>query len=209
MKTLVIIDMQNDFIPGGSLAVPEGDQIVVLINQLQEKFDLVIATQDWHPQDHSSFAAKYPGKNEFDKIEIHGQEQILWPVHCVQDSEGAQFHSDLNTEKIEIIIRKGTSKEIDSYSGFYDNAHLKSTGLAWSLKEKGAEELYFCGLAAEYCVYFSVMDALKEGFSATLIEDATRPLNLKDFQQAKENILKEGGKIIKSRELLSGIKKFL
>lgn len=209
MKTLVIIDMQNDFIPGGSLAVPEGDQIVVLINQLQEKFDLVIATQDWHPQDHSSFAAKYPGKNEFDKIELHGQEQILWPVHCVQDSEGAQFHSDLNTEKIEIIIRKGTSKEIDSYSGFYDNAHLKSTGLAGSLKGKGAEELYFCGLAAEYCVYYSVMDALKEGFSATLIEDATRPLNLKDFQQAKENILKKGGKIIKSMELLSGIKKFL
>jgi len=209
MKTLVIIDMQNDFIPGGSLAVPEGDQIVGSINKLQEEFDLVIATQDWHPRDHSSFAANHPGKNEFEKIELHGQEQVLWPVHCVQNSDGAKFHPDLKSTKIETIFRKGTSKEIDSYSGFYDNAHLKSTGLAGYLKEKGADELYFCGLAAEYCVYFSVMDALKEGFSATLIEDATRPLDVEDFQQAKENILKAGGKIIKSRELISSIKKFL
>jgi nicotinamidase/pyrazinamidase len=209
MKTLVIIDIQNDFIPGGSLAVPEGDQIVILINKLQEEFDLVIATQDWHPRDHSSFAANHPEKNEFDKIELHGQEQVLWPVHCVQNSDGADFHPDLNTAKIETIFRKGMAKEIDSYSGFYDNAHLKSTGLAGYLKEKGADELYFCGLAAEYCVYFSVMDALKEGFSATLIEDATRPLDVEDFQQAKENILKAGGKIIKSGELISSIKKFL
>ena len=209
MKTLVIIDVQNDFIPGGSLAVPGGDQIVALINKLQEEFDLVIATQDWHPRDHSSFAANHPGKNEFEKIELHGQEQVLWPVHCVQNSDGAKFHPELKSSKIETIFRKGTSKEIDSYSGFYDNAHLKSTGLAGYLKEKGADELYFCGLAAEYCVYFSVMDALKEGFSATLIEDATRPLDDEDFQQAKENILKAGGKIIKSRELISSIKKSL
>ncbi len=209
MKTLVIIDVQNDFIPGGSLAVPEGNQIVGLINKLQEEFDLVIATQDWHPQDHSSFAVNHPGKNEFEKIELHGQEQVLWPVHCVQNSDGAKFHPDLSTARIETIFRKGTSKEIDSYSGFYDNAHLKSTGLTGYLKEKGVDELYFCGLAAEYCVYFSVMDALKEGFSATLIEDATRPLDVEDFQQAKENILKAGGKIIKSGELISSIKKSL
>ena len=209
MKTLIIIDVQNDFIPGGSLAVPEGDQIVELINKLQEEFDLIIATQDWHPRDHSSFAANHPGKNEFEKIELHGQEQVLWPVHCVENSDGARFHADLKSAKIEIIFRKGTSKEIDSYSGFYDNAHLKSTGLAGFLQEKGADELYFCGLAAEYCVYFSVMDALKEGFSATLIEDATRPLDVENFQQAKKNILEAGGKIIKSRELISSIKKFL
>lgn len=209
MKTLVIIDMQNDFFPGGALAVPEGDQIVVLINQLQEEFDLVIATQDWHPRDHSSFAANHPGKSEFEKIDLHGQEQVLWPVHCVQNSFGAKIHSDLNTEKIENIFTKGTSKEVDSYSGFYDNAHLKSTGLAGYLNEKGAEEIYFCGLAAEYCVHFSVIDALKEGFSAILIEDATRPLDVEDFEQAKENILKAGGKIMKSKELISRIKKFL
>lgn len=209
MKTLVIIDVQNDFIPGGSLAVPEGDQIIELINKLQKEFDLVIATQDWHPRDHSSFAANQPGKKEFEKIEVQGREQVLWPEHCVQNSEGANFHPDLNTAKIEAIFRKGTAKEIDSYSGFYDNAHLKSTGLAGFLKEKGAEELYFCGLAAEYCVYFSVMDALKEGFSTILIEDATRPLDEGNFQKAKENILKAGGKIMKSKELISSIKKFL
>ena len=209
MKTLVIIDMQNDFIPGGALAVPEGDQIVTLINKLQEEFDLVIATQDWHPLDHSSFAANHPGKNEFEKIELHKQEQVLWPVHCVQNSFGAEFHPDLNSAKFEAIFRKGTAKEIDSYSAFYDNAHLKSTGLAGYLKEKGTEELYFCGLAAEYCVYFSVMDALKEGFSAILIEDATRPIDVEDFQKEKENILKAGGKIIKSKELISRLKKFL
>jgi nicotinamidase/pyrazinamidase len=202
MNTLVIIDLQKDFMPGGALAVPEGDQIVGMINKLQENFDLVIATQDWHPREHSSFAANHPGKDEFEKIELHGQEQVLWPVHCVQNSDGAKFHSDLNSEKIETIFRKGTAKEIDSYSGFYDNAHLKSTGLSGYLKEKGADELYFCGLAAEYCVYYSVMDALKEGFSATLIEDATRPLDLVDFQKVKENILKAGGKIRKSREYI-------
>jgi len=202
MNTLVIIDLQKDFMPGGALAVPEGDQIVGMINKLQETFDLVIATQDWHPREHSSFAANHPGKDEFEKIELHGQEQVLWPVHCVQNSDGAKFHSDLNSEKIETIFRKGTAKEIDSYSGFYDNAHLKSTGLSGYLKEKGADELYFCGLAAEYCVYYSVMDALKEGFSATLIEDATRPLDLVDFQKVKENILKAGGKIRKSREYI-------
>jgi nicotinamidase/pyrazinamidase len=201
MKTLVIIDVQNDFIPGGSLAVPEGDQIVALINKLQEEFDLVIATQDWHPRDHSSFAANQPGKNEFEKIELHGQEQVLWPVHCVQNSKGAEFHPDLKSAKIEAIFRKGISKEIDSYSGFYDNAHLKSTGLTGYLKEKGADELYFCGLAAEYCVYFSIIDALKEGFSATLIEDATRAISKEDFEKAKKSILHAGGKIVRSSEI--------
>jgi nicotinamidase/pyrazinamidase len=201
MKTLVIIDVQNDFIPGGSLAVPEGDQIVALINKLQEEFDLVIATQDWHPRDHSSFAANHPGKNEFEKIELHGQEQVLWPVHCVQNSKGAEFHPDLKSAKIEAIFRKGISKEIDSYSGFYDNAHLKSTGLTGYLKEKGADELYFCGLAAEYCVYFSIIDALKEGFSATLIEDATRAISKEDFEKAKKSILHAGGKIITASEI--------
>jgi nicotinamidase/pyrazinamidase len=201
MKTLVIIDVQNDFVPGGSLAVPEGDQIVALINKLQEEFDLVIATQDWHPRDHSSFAANHPGKNEFEKIELHGMDQILWPVHCVQNSKGAEFHPDLKSAKIEAIFRKGISKEIDSYSGFYDNAHLKSTGLTGYLKEKGADELYFCGLAAEYCVYFSIIDALKEGFSATLIEDATRAISKEDFEKAKKGILHAGGKIITASEI--------
>lgn len=201
MKTLVIIDMQNDFIPGGALEVPNGDEVVSLINKLQTKFDLVIATQDWHPKGHASFAESHPGKEEFESIDLNGISQILWPVHCVQNTEGAEFHKDLNTAKIEAIFRKGTNPKIDSYSGFYDNAHLKSTGLTGYLKEKGAEELYFCGLAAEYCVYFSVKDALKEGFKAILIEDATRALKDDDFEKAKKDILENGGDIVSSEEI--------
>ena len=195
MKALVIIDVQNDFIPGGALAVPEGFKIVELINRLQPKFDLVIATQDWHPDDHSSFAINHPGKKKFEKITWKGCEQVLWPVHCLQNSWGAKLHPELKTAKIEAIFRKGTDPEIDSYSAFYDNGHQKTTGLVGYLKEKGVDELYFCGLAAEICVYFSVIDALDEGFESTIIEDATRALNPADFENAKKNILEKGGKI--------------
>ncbi|MCM4159060.1 bifunctional nicotinamidase/pyrazinamidase [Antarcticibacterium flavum] len=201
MKTLIIIDVQNDFIPGGALAVPGGDEIVEVINRLQEKFELIIATQDWHPQGHSSFAESHPGKKEFEKIQWKGQEQVLWPVHCVQETIGANFHPNLEMSRVEAIFRKGTNPDIDSYSGFYDNAHLKSTGLGGYLKEKGSTEIYFCGLAAEYCVYFSILDALQEGFETILIEDATRALDEEDFENAKKNILAKGGKIVMSKDL--------
>jgi len=203
MKTLIIIDVQNDFIPGGSLAVAEGDEIVETINLLQEKFELIIATQDWHPESHSSFAANHLGKEEFETIELRGEEQVLWPVHCVQNTQGAKFSSLLNTSKIEAIFRKGMNPELDSYSGFYDNAHEKSTGLAGYLKEKKAEDLYFCGLAADYCVYFSIMDALNIGFNATLIEDATKAIDPSRFKDLKQTILRKGGKIVQSKDLLS------
>ncbi len=203
MKTLIVIDVQNDFIPGGALAVPGGDEIIDLINELQPEFDLVIATQDWHPKDHSSFAVNHSGKNEFEIIEIQDHNQVLWPVHCVQNTSGAKFHPHLDNSHFETIFRKGTNKKIDSYSGFYDNAHLKSTGLAGYLREKGVTDLYFCGLAAEYCVYFSLKDALAEGFKATLIEDATRALNESDFEDARKDILSRGGKIILSTDIKS------
>ncbi len=198
MRALLIIDVQNDFIPGGALAVPEGDKIVDVINKLQNNFDLVIATQDWHPEDHSSFAVNHSGKEEFEKISWKGREQVLWPVHCLQNSWGSKLHPGLKTSKIEAIFRKGTDPEIDSYSAFYDNGHLKTTGLAGYLKEKGVDELYFCGLAAEICVYFSMIDALEEGFESTLIEDATRALDPNDFENAKKNIIEKGGKIATS-----------
>lgn len=201
MKTLVIIDVQNDFMPGGALAVPEGDKIVSLINKLQEKFDLVIATQDWHPEKHASFATTHENAKEFEVINLEGIQQVLWPEHCIRNTSGAEFHPDLKTGKIESIFRKGTDISIDSYSGFYDNAHLKSTGLSGYLKEKKAKELYFVGLAAEYCVKFSILDALDEGFSATLIEDGTRALSDDAFKKAKQDILDKGGKIIDSSEL--------
>ncbi len=201
MRALVIIDLQNDFIPGGSLAVPGGVEIVPIINELQNKFELIIATQDWHPSNHSSFAENHPGKREFEIIKLNEIDQKLWPVHCVQNSKGAEFHPDLNSKKIEAIFRKGTDKNIDSYSGFYDNAHLKSTGLSGYFKDKGVTSLYFCGLAAEYCVYFSIIDALKEGFEATLLEDATRAISEEDFKKAKKAILHAGGKIKTTSEL--------
>ncbi|GAA4309397.1 bifunctional nicotinamidase/pyrazinamidase [Pontixanthobacter gangjinensis] len=201
MRTLVIIDVQNDFMPGGALAVPEGDEIVPLVNKLQTKFDLVIATQDWHPAGHASFATSHKGKEEFQVIKLDGLDQVLWPEHCIQNTRGAEFHPELETAKIEAIFRKGTSMKIDSYSGFYDNAHLKSTGLAGYLKEKNARELYFVGLAAEYCVYYSVIDALDEGFEVTLIEDATRALKTEDYEKARLDILRKGGKLIHSEDL--------
>ncbi|MGF1584410.1 MAG: bifunctional nicotinamidase/pyrazinamidase [Bacteroidales bacterium] len=200
MKTLVIIDIQNDFIPGGSLEVPGGDELVPVINRIQEKFELVIATQDWHPEDHISFASNHPGKDPFSTIQWKGMSQILWPDHCVQKSKGADFHPDLDMAKVEAVFRKGMDKFIDSYSGFYDNGHEKSTGLAGYLRERKATELWFCGLAADVCVQFSITDALKEGFSVNLIEDATRPIDADEFEIIKNNLRQRGCKFVISDE---------
>ena len=202
MKTLILIDVQNDFMPGGSLPVPHGNEIVPVINKLIPRFDLVVATQDWHPQTHKSFASNHKGKNLFEKIDLNGLEQTLWPDHCVQNTVGAEFHPKLDPERIEAIFRKGMDPEIDSYSGFYDNGHKKTTGLAGYLLEKGAKEVYFCGLAADICVYFTLMDALKDGFSATLIENASRPLDIEGFRKLKETIKEKGANIVTSEELL-------
>ncbi len=202
MKALVIVDTQNDFMPGGSLAVPGGDEIVHVINSIQLHFDLIAATQDWHPVNHTSFASNHPGKSPFDRIDLHGSEQILWPDHCVQGTEGAMLHPSLETNRINAIFRKGSDPAIDSYSGFYDNRHQVSSGLSGYLKEKGGSDLYFCGLAADICVYYTIKDALAEGFSATLIEDATRPLDNASFTSIKEELRKAGVSIITSREIL-------
>ena len=204
MKALLLIDIQHDFLPGGSLAVPEGDQIIPLVNQLQPHFDLVVATQDWHPANHKSFASNHAGKAVFERIELHGLEQVLWPDHCLQASSGAGFSAELDMKRVEAIFRKGTDPEIDSYSGFYDNGHLKSTALADYLRGKGVEEVYLVGLAGDYCVYFTAKDALKEGFKAFIIEDATRPIDPEGFSKAKEDVLSRGGSIIQSKQILAG-----
>lgn len=198
MKTLIIVDVQNDFIPGGALAVPQGNEVIPVINQLQEKFDLVVATQDWHPQEHASFASNHPGKQPFEKIELLGMEQVLWPDHCVQGTGGAEFSPALRSEQIETVFRKGMDPKIDSYSGFYDNGHKKNTGLAGYLRQKGAEELFVCGLAGDYCVYYTIRDGLGEGFAVTLIEDATRPLDKEGFELVKKDIRERGGRISNS-----------
>lgn len=201
MKALIIIDVQNDFMPGGPLAVPGGDRIVPVINNIQSKFDLVIATQDWHPVAHKSFASNHSGKKPFDVIDLNGIPQTLWPDHCVQGSDGAAFHRELNTDKFSAIFRKGMDPEVDSYSGFYDNNHKLATGLAGYLKEKGATELYFCGLAADICVYYSILDSILEGFSSVLIEDASSPLYPDKLDDIKCELAKSGLHIFKSFEL--------
>ncbi len=201
MKTLIVIDVQNDFMLGGSLAVPNADKIVPVINRIQDRFDLVVASQDWHPQNHISFASNHPGKSTFDSVEILGNKQTLWPDHCVQETEGALFHPQLKTQSWETIFRKGTDPNIDSYSAFYDNGHLKSTGLTGYLKDKGASQVFFSGLAADICVYYSILDAFKEGFACFFIEDASPPLNIEGFEIQKNEMARLGIQIISSKEI--------
>lgn len=202
INALIILDVQNDFLPGGALAVPQGDAIVPVINQLMSHFDVVVATQDWHPKNHKSFASKHHEKKPYEQLYLEGTTQTLWPDHCVQGSPGAEFCHQLNTQLIAAIFRKGMNPDIDSYSGFYDNHHQRSTGLAGYLRAKSVSELYFCGLCADICVYFSIKDAIQEGFKNYLIEDATKPLDEKVFQQIKMELIHQGVSIITSDEIL-------
>lgn len=202
MKALLIVDVQIDFLPGGALAVPGGDSIIPVINALQPQFDLVVATQDWHPQAHKSFASNHEGKKAFDVINLNGLAQTLWPDHCVQGTRGAELSPELQTNKIEAIFRKGTDIEIDSYSGFYDNGQRKSTGLAAYLHGKGISQVYVTGLCGDICVHYTAMDSLKEGFDTILIEDGTCPLVASDFEQTKQEFTAAGGRIIHSAALM-------
>lgn len=203
MKALLIVDVQNDFIPGGALAVKEGEQIVPLINQIQEKFDFVVATQDWHPLDHGSFAVNHPGKQIGEFVELNGVQQILWPVHCVQGSLGAEFHAELNKTHWKAIFKKGTNPLVDSYSGFYDNQKQGDTGLSKFLKQNGIQEVFVCGLATDYCVKFTVLDGLSEGFDVTLVQDATRAVNINpgDFDLAIAEMRAAGAKVVLASDL--------
>ena len=197
MKTaLLIIDMQNDFLPGGSLAVASGDEIIPIINQLQSAYDLVVATQDWHPADHGSFASQHPGRKVFEMAELAGLPQVLWPDHCVQGSYGSDFSADLEQNRITAIFRKGMDPQIDSYSAFFDNGHKKGTGMEGYLKGLGIEEVHLCGLAADYCVYYSAMDALSLGFKVAIINQATRAISLEGFEKAKQDLIASGGQVI-------------
>lgn len=201
MKTLIIVDVQNDFMPGGALEVRKGDLVVPVINKILPKFDLVVATQDWHPSSHKSFAINHADKKEFEVIQLNGLEQKLWPAHCIQETAGAEFHPKLEIKPIEAIFRKGMEEGIDSYSGFYDNGHKRSTGLAGYLREKGAKDLYFCGLAADICVYYTLLDALEEGFTATLIQDAAIPLLMEKYDDVKRDVVEKGGRVAASEDI--------
>ena len=192
MKTLLIVDAQQDFMPGGSLEVKDGDQIVSHINLIQPQYNLVLATQDWHPQNHMSFASNHENVEPFQNKTIDGYNQTLWPDHCVQGTKGAEFHPKMSTNRIEAIFKKGTDPSIDSYSAFFDNHHKKSTGLAGYLKDKNCKTIDICGLAGDICVYFTILDALKEGFQVRVIEHATKSLDPNKFNQQKEELKAEG-----------------
>jgi nicotinamidase/pyrazinamidase len=196
MRALLLIDIQNDFLPGGSLAVPGGEQILPLVNALQPQFELVVATQDWHPARHQSFASQHAGRQPFEQIDLHGLPQTLWPDHCVQATPGAEFSAALDQHRIEAIFRKGTNPEIDSYSGFFDNGHRKSTGLADYLRGRGVTEVHLCGLAADFCVNFSALDALQEGFTVVFQEEATRAISPEGYQQARQELQRRGAQFL-------------
>lgn len=203
-KALLIVDLQNDFVPGGALAVPDGDQIVPLIREMiHYPFDVIVATKDWHPADHGSFASNHEGKKVGDHIQLGGLDQILWPVHCVQGTWGAEFASGWDLTEVDKVLYKGVDPFIDSYSTFYDNGHRRTTGLEIYLREKGVTEIYIAGLTTEYCVAYSVLDALQLGFRPFVIVDACRGVNLKpdDTEKALATMRKAGAILLSFKDL--------
>jgi nicotinamidase/pyrazinamidase len=175
---LILVDLQNDFLPGGALGVPGGDEVIPLANRLMDDFEIIVATQDWHPPDHGSFAVNHPGRQVFESIDLHGLPQTLWPVHCVQGAPGAEFAPELDAGRITRVFRKGTRPEVDSYSGLFDNGRRHSTGLAEWLREQGVTRVTVCGIATDYCVKFTALDAVAEGFGVTLHLPACRGVDL-------------------------------
>ena len=198
MKTLLLIDIQNDFMPDGALAVSGADEIIPIVNDLMPQFDRIVATQDWHPADHGSFAAHHPGRKVFEQIDLEGLPQTLWPVHCVQNTGGALFAPSLDTRRITRVFTKGMNPRIDSYSGLYDNGHRASTGMGEWLKAQNVSELSIAGVATDYCVKFTVFDALKEGFRVSLIAQACRGVNLQagDVERALVEMQASGAVIL-------------
>ena len=175
---LLVIDVQNDFCPGGALAVPDGAAVVPVVNRLARRFADVVMTQDWHPAGHLSFASAHPGRQPFETIDLAYGAQTLWPDHCVQGTAGAAFHRDLSLPQAELILRKGFRKPIDSYSAFYENDRRTPTGLAGYLRERGFRRVFLAGLATDFCVHYSAVDARREGFAAVLVEDGCRAIDL-------------------------------
>jgi nicotinamidase/pyrazinamidase len=197
MKALLLVDIQNDFLPGGALAVPAGDEVIAVANRLMPDYELVVATQDWHPENHESFASQHEGRSVGEVKQLHGLEQILWPDHCVQGSRGAELAPELDRENIHHIVRKGTDQAVDSYSAFFDNARRKSTGLAEFLKSKGVDEIHVLGLATDYCVRATVLDGLDLGFRVMLLTEGIRGVDLQngDCERAIEE-MREAGAVI-------------
>ena len=193
-RALLLVDLQNDFVEGGSLAVPDGIAVIDVANRLMPKFELVVATQDWHPSDHQSFASQHSGLSIGSRFELNGLQQTAWPDHCVQGTFGAELVSQLNRDSIHRVVQKGTESGIDSYSGFFDNGHVRSTGLTDYLREQQIEHVFVMGLATDYCVRFTALDAIREGFRTTLIVDGCRGVELQpgDIERAMDE-MKDAG----------------
>ena len=199
---LVVVDVQNDFCPGGALEVPDGDTVVPVINRMAPRFAACILSQDWHPPGHLSFASSHEARAPFETTTLPYGDQVLWPSHCVQGTHGAAFHQDLETECAELVIRKGFRREVDSYSAFYENDHSTPTGLTGYLRSRGISRLFFAGLATDFCVAYSAIDGAREGFEVAVIEDACRAIDLNGSldaawqQMAEANVAR-----VNSREL--------
>lgn len=204
-KALIIVDLQNDFMEGGSLAVPEANQVIPVANNVQHVFEFIIATKDWHPENHGSFASNHPHHQPGDVVKLAGLSQILWPNHCVQNTKGAEFVAGFNTQSINKIFYKGIDPQIDSYSAFFDNAHRRSTGLSEFLQQQGIEEIYLLGVATDYCVKYSVLDACQLGLKVYLIEDGCRGVNLHadDSLKAFAEMEAAGAIVIHSKDLIA------
>jgi nicotinamidase/pyrazinamidase len=200
---LLVVDVQNDFCPGGNLAVPDGDQVVPVINAVARRFAHVILTQDWHPAGHQSFATRHPGRKPFETIQVAYGPQVLWPDHCVQGTRGAELRADLNIPHAALVIRKGFRPEIDSYSAFYENDHKTATGLAGYLRERGLKRVFAAGLAFDFCVRYSAEDAKREGFEAVVIEDACRGIDMAGSVKATRESFAALG-IVTTRAKLAG-----
>lgn len=205
MKALLVVDVQNDFCPGGALAVPNGDALIPQINELGRHFEHVILTQDWHPSGHLSFASSHPRKKPFETIRLASGEQILWPDHCVQGTIGAELHPKLRLEKSELIIRKGFRPTVDSYSAFFENDHETPTGLAGYVKERGIDTLYLCGLATDFCVHWSAIDGRKQNLKIEVVMDATRGIDTEGSMKRAIAAMREVGVGLTSSEKVLGI----
>lgn len=203
-RALIVVDVQHDFMPDGSLPVAGGWDVVPLINDLMAAFDLVVATQDWHPPDHGSFASNHPGHAPGEVVELEGLDQILWPDHCVQDTDGARFVDTLDTDRFDHVTRKGTDPKYDSYSGFFDNGHKNQTDLSDWLHGRGVDSVFVCGVATDYCVKYTVLDACKLGFETTVIVDACRGVVAQpgDIERAVAEMAAAGARVAPAGALL-------
>ncbi|MDH4140736.1 MAG: bifunctional nicotinamidase/pyrazinamidase [Coriobacteriia bacterium] len=203
MDALLLVDIQNDFMPTGALPVSDGDAVVPVAHALMPSFELIVATQDWHPADHASFASNHPGTQPGDVVDLDGIDQVLWPDHCVQDSPGASFHSGMDIGPVGHVVRKGTDPRIDSYSAFFDNLHLKETGLVDFLREQGVSRVYLVGLATDYCVKFTALDGVQAGFEVVVVADGVRAVDLSpgDGERAIEEARSAGCTIVVSADV--------